>query len=57
MAQFIGAKQSVSGYCLPLTTGIPLYGIVYVIDDKYFRPKQITYCFSSSLRVVYDKIY
>jgi hypothetical protein len=56
MAQVIGAKQFVSGYCLPLTSGIPLCGIVYVTADKYFRPKQITYYFSPSLPIVYDKI-
>jgi hypothetical protein len=57
MAQIIGAKQSVSGYCFPFTSGILLYGIVYVTADKYFRPKQITYYFSPSLPIVYDKIY
>jgi hypothetical protein len=56
MAQIIGAKQWVSGYSLPLTSGIPLHGILYVTADKYFRPKQIKYCFSPSLPIVYDKI-
>lgn len=54
MAQITGAKHSVSGCCLPLTSDIPLYRIVYVTADKYFRPKQSTNCFSPSPPVVYD---
>jgi len=51
MAQIIGAKQSISGYCLPLQV------LLYVTFDSVSDQSRLHMFFSPSVPIVYDEIY